>query len=575
MKGMERRMEITMRRFGAVLAALAVALAVTVCANVCAPAAWADDGDDYNRTVTFKDVATGDTVNAYKLISFTSDSKGYTFLESFKQYLASSDNPCQDGISSTMDDDALATWFQARSAEEVRLVLKGYMNKWGEGAGLYARPAVAKSASASATANPSISFEPGYYLVMPTTAADNSKLYNPLSVFVKADGASSVVTAAGAQDATRGDIEVTMKSEDGPAIEKYLKRANGDLRRTQTVQVGETVTYVVKLAFPGYDSMGNPEFVLHDAMSHAAYVEDSVAVYGAGADGSIDMSAAIDGAVGTVVAGAYADGSQELTFPLNYGKMGAAQGVQKTVYVVYQAIVESDILLAADGNGKYSGTNSAYLSYRTTADAAQSSQTNASSASIYTFSFDLSKLNAQGNALSGATFQLLDNAGDVVKFVQVGTGADAYYTPDPAGTLEVLSANCGANGNELDVRGIDASKVYLVREVAAPAGYYGPNGDFKLELQTGKDGDEHTGNLAGVQTCFASSIADDAAAAAADNALIVSQAPDKATYKVQLKNSTTPSLPTTGGAGIVAMSVAGVVLMVAAGAFLVMRRKKR
>ncbi len=240
-----------MRKAGVLVAAVVLALVAALCSV--APA-LADEAPSYAKTVTFDNVATGDTVNAYKLFSYTDEYHGYEVNASFKSYLKDADGTVawasalpESGSLSDLTDNQLADWFSgvnSTSADNVRLILKGYINQWGD-----KKPDVVASIKKdSDSANPSYSFEPGYYLVLPATTGENSSLYNPVSVFVKVEGSKSIVYAGG--NDLGNSLTVQMKSTQGPEINKFVKRVNGDLKKTQTVQVGETVTYAPQGYFP-------------------------------------------------------------------------------------------------------------------------------------------------------------------------------------------------------------------------------------------------------------------------------------------------------------------------------------
>lgn len=560
-RGKEAEMNKFARRLGALFAVL---LAAVLGLGTATPA----QADTYDHTVTFNGVQEGDTVSTYRLVSYTAEKNGYSFDTSFKEYCVG----YTDQLSSSSTDDEAAQWLSGLSAEETRLLLKGYVNAWGDKVD---KPNVYQDTPpASSTSNPSIKFQDGgYFLVMPNTTADSegSKLYNPVSVFVKINGNSSTISVGQQQDKV-GDVTVEMKSEDGPKLDKYIVRADGSLRKTRTVSPGESTEFAIRVEFGSYANVGDLQPVLHDSPTNLE-VTGGIKVCAANPDGSIGSE--IEGAVTEPNVHDYANGQQSMDLALNWN-MISPDGSAKTVYVVYTAKVMDDIVSNADNNGRYVGSNSAYLTYRTNAQEGQTSQTTASETSVFTYGLEITKLDSNLNALSGAKFKLVDSTNNVaVKFKKVvdAQGAVSYYVVDAgssdADVVDEVEASSGANSNVLNIRGLDCSRTYTLEESSAPAGYYKPSGKWSITFESQKtvgDDTEHTGNLK-----TASITSDDGPTAA----LIYAQGQDVegATFAVRIKNATTPSLPTTGGMGTVLFTVAGVALMVVAAAIFFMKRR--
>ncbi len=322
--------------------------------------------------------------------------------------------------------------------------------------------------------------------------------------------------------------------------------------------------------------MGKPFFTLHDELSNVEYNADSVAVYKAAKNGSEAYEGdSITDAVSLNSEGttSYTGGKQQVAFDIDYDKLG-----EGTYYIVYTAKVKDDIV-KTQVDGHYEGENSAYLTYWTNA-AGDTSQTNKVSATVYTFALQLAKTNLDSDALTGAKYTFhtggdTKDASNPLKFKQLSD--DIYVVSDDDDAVSEIAAAAGAGENQLEIRGIDASKKYFVEETTVPNGYYKPQSSYTLELQSLKqngNNTEHTGNLGNPATAnptFGCLTAD----SEADFQLIKETAADHAVCKITLANSATPSLPTTGGMGTIVLTVAGVVLMIAAGAFFVFRRRNQ
>ncbi len=84
---------------------------------------------------------------------------------------------------------------------------------------------------------------------------------------------------------------------------------------------------------------------------------------------------------------AYAAGTQTLDVTLSYAKIKAGNPTATTVYVVYEAKVTSDAVVATD-----TANNSVVLEYANPRPPTRKKTTEPSSADVYTYSFKLEKL---------------------------------------------------------------------------------------------------------------------------------------------------------------------------------------
>lgn len=539
----------TVKKVGTLFAMLAIAL---VClAGSATSQAWADN---YSKNVTFEGVASGDTVNAYKLVSYSNGYNDYSVNSKFKEFWGSNANPVYQQVSSNPDDKEIVDFLSGLSADKVREILNAYQANWGNNPPNNFASAGGPSAS--------ISFEPGYYMVTVSTTAGNARVYNPMALFVKVEGNKSVIYTGNDQAPSTDDsVTIRTKSVAGPQIEKYVKRANGTLHKTQTVETGETVTYAIKVTLPDYTGSFDPSLNLLDNASGLTYKDGTAKVFRANSTGdNYDEDQEVAGAIESITPAN--DGN--VAFRLNHDKVGNGG----TYYVVYEATVDADLAQNATSSKKFEGKNTACMTYNTSVGGSTAT-TEESTTSVYTFALHLSKLDQDNATLTGAKYTFYKGS-EAVKFTKKGTGSSAYYVVDPNGTETEIAADA-FGGNALEIRGIDASKEYLIGETTVPNGYYAPAGKYKLNMVSQKQSantDEHTGTLANDR--YLSSESNEQA----DLDLIASQSADGATYNVQLKNSTTPALPSTGGMGTIVLTIAGVVMMVVAGAFFVIRRRK-
>ena len=158
-------------------------------------------------------------------------------------------------------------------------------------------------------------------------------------------------------------------------------------------------------------------------------------------------------------------------------------------------------------------------------------------------------------------------------YYRPATAAEAE-NPTGSGATTTVKANqtTGTNGTRNSafvIQGLDQAGTHSIKESATPGGYYAPAGTFTVQMKSRMNGEEHTGNLES-GTFTASNPDQDGALIGSDESKISSNQ-----FVVTLQNSTAPSLPTAGGMGTILLAIAGVVLMIGAGAFFVFLRRKQ
>lgn len=204
-------MKKTMKKCFAMLLALAMLFAMAV------PAAAAAT-TEHKQTVTFTEVAPGDTVKAYRVMEYSEGYNSYVFDEGF-EYAMSTWKP---------DDQNFDQYFSAMklSAGELHGFIGNYVmgvqkgilknNKTGKS---YSLPEVFAEKTADDEGKAALELDPGYYLFLITTTTANSKVYSPITAFVQVKN-GEVKIYAGENDA---DITATktiaVKHQAGPTIE--------------------------------------------------------------------------------------------------------------------------------------------------------------------------------------------------------------------------------------------------------------------------------------------------------------------------------------------------------------------
>ncbi len=555
-------MKQTMKKCLTLLLALALLFTMAVPAAA-APAT-------YNKEITFTDVANGDTVKAYQVMKYAANYNEYIFDAGFEKAIGQYYKPegtAFDKFYAEIDRDVLKELMVYYSAHTAGGSLAGH--------DALTFPAVYAEKTAGADGTVSMTLEPGYYLFLVATKAENDKIYQPVTAFVQVKNEKVSVYAAGTE--ITETFNVAFKSTTGPVIKMQVKDDSLTVpawKDTAAGKVGEEMDFYIQVTTPEYKGKTTLTTLdLKDTLAGLEYVAGSVGVY---ATQDIGTASAVADAV-TVDAGAYTAGSQKVTFKLNYNKVCDATGAV-SVYVHYKAVVKAE---AAVKDAVTSG--SAVLKYATSVEPTVTKTTAATTATVHTYAFSLAKTSDEADGATGfkpltnAGFTLYSDAGMTtpVSMVKVDATAttDAYYRPALTGETGVteLLADMGTDQNTLLVRGLDAATYYL-KETKVPSGYYAPKGGFAVQLTGDRDtSDTLNGKLAAASSFTATNNATDGVLINSSGLNIT----EMNRLDASLKNSSTPVLPTTGGVGTVMFTVVGLLCMGAALWFFLFARRRR
>lgn len=549
-------MKKIMKKCLGLLLALAMLLAMAV------PAAAEEP--NYSRTITFTDVAQGDTVKAYKLGWYDENYNKYIFHDGFIAFL-------QLQQPKKLPEDVLKN----TTKEGLTAMIANYVLMDGHSlAGVtITLPSDPVEMVAGTDNKVQMTLEPGYYLLLGSTTEQNNRTYMPVTVFVQVKNGNVKVYAAGSELAD--DLTAVFKHEEGPAINVRVNddsRGIDERKETAGGRVGETMDFYMEVSTPAYtdNTFNITKLTANCQLAGLNYVADSMkatTLPNAGSD-------AVEGAIkGTTVG---ADGN--LTVELNYSNIRSATG-RGLIYLHFQATVAPDAVAESEASA------TAKLEYVFSMEAGNTKTTADSTAAVYNYDFTLFKksneLNNPDDAgsghqpLAGAGFTLyadeaMTKAINMVK-VEANGDAGAYYRPALAGeegAVAQMDANMGNDNNTLSIRGLDVGS-YYVKETKTPSGYYAPKGIFKLDLTAERDARE--------------SLVKDLASGGftetkeADRALIQKKSlnAEKNRFEADLLNSSTPVLPTTGGVGTVMFTVIGLLCMGAALWFFLFARRRR
>ena len=572
-------MKKTFKRLGAVLLAAFMLLSTTICA-------LADDNTPTGTPTTGKtitlnvsNVADGDTVSAYKLVSYNTTGNGYEFNEGFESYINTK----------KAESQTAEQYLASLDAASVNKLLEGYATACKTGKTYQLATPSAKTTATSSNAA-SLQLDAGYYLLLTETTSKNSYIYTPLSAFVKMDGDDLVVYAGASNTALtqqQGAYTVSAKSATGPKIDKKTNATKGSEEATwkenAVAGVGDIVRFYVQVDIPKYTDGTTLNLTVNDTLTNLKYEEGTAKVYEDKPDAkgnNADKHEIVGAIKNTDIAEQYkvdnSTGTQKLKFELDYAAIMNGKTDAKSVYVYYEAIVQPESVKTivkqapAKNESQHGGTNVASLTYANASTPDSMHETDKVTTKVFNYYLKFSKKKGEKDeGLQGAKFSLyLDQAGtDVIKFVQETDTADGtvYYRPaakGESGAVTEIEA-------DFRIRGLD-SNTYYIKETKTPAGYYAPSGLFEIKLISKLENDHYTGKL-DAETSKMTALNEK------DKNLILNSGVDPSTpheIAAGLKNFSTPDLPTTGGIGTVLLSIGGVVLM-AAGAYLLFFRKKK
>lgn len=550
-------MKKTMKKCLTLLLALAMLLAMAVPAVAEEP--------NYSRTITFTNVAQGDTVKAYKLGWYDENYNKYIFHDGFIAFL-------QLQQPKKLPEDVLKN----TTKEGLTAMIANYVLMDGHSlAGVtITLPSDPVEMVAGTDNKVQMTLEPGYYLLLVSTTEQNNRTYMPVTVFVQVKNGNVKVYAAGSELAD--DLTAVFKHEEGPAINVRVNddsRGIDERKETAGGRVGETMDFYMEVSTPAYtdNTFNITKLTANCQLAGLNYVADSMkatTLPNAGSD-------AVEGAIkGTTVG---ADGN--LTVELNYSKIRSATG-RGLIYLHFKATVAPEAVAESEA------TATAKLNYKFSMEPDNTKTTASSTATVYNYNFTLFKKSNELNnaqdpdsghqALSGAGFTLYANEAMTqainMIMVEAAGGTEAYYRPaleGEANTVTQMDANMGDDKNILSIRGLDVG-AYYVKETKTPSGYYAPQGGFKLELTADRDANESLVKTL-AKGCSFSSLKD------ADRALVQrgERVVESNRYEVDLMNSSSPVLPTTGGVGTVMFTVIGLLCMGAALWFFLFARRRR
>ena len=396
----------------------------------------------------------------------------------------------------------------------------------------------------------------GYWVIYETSNAknDGTVATKPILLDLRpTDASGNTVTQ---RAITLKDATVTL---DKKVVSGETKSDEG------TVAIGDTVNYEIDTNFPTYEAnadkafqTGYPKFELKDTFSAGLdYVyTDNVT------DG---VTVKIDGA--TVTSGYTVTYSNRvLTITFTSAAILANQG--KSVTVTYAATVNEKAVVNKEGGND----NTVKLTYSNNPEKADDVKTLEDKVPVYTFAFDLKKLDgADDSQLADAKFQM-KNGNDVLYFT-VSNDKMTYTLADEdtdgaTAVIETVSAG------DITFKGLDAG-TYTLTETEAPTGYAKLANVVTVKAEAVKAGEAGKETLTGAAKVTVTN------ATAVTDTTGDTEGGDKTTgttgvsdVNVVVRNFKGISLPETGSVTSIIVMAAGALVVLVGVAYLLRGRKK-
>ena len=225
----------------------------------------------------------------------------------------------------------------------------------------------------------------------------------------------------------------------------------------------------------------------------------------------------------------------EITFAQSYLDTITAD---TDIVVTYSAVVNENAVVYDDAN-----TNKTKLTFGED----NRDETTWDETKTYIFSFDIVKTDDSNKLLAGAEFELYDaqTGGNKISLVREQDGTYRVATDAEAKVAGFVSAVIEAKDGKATIKGFDDNTTYWLEETKAPDGYNKLPG--RVEVAFGKK--------ANISTTITGNTWTDGDGG------------------VHIVNNTGSLIPSTGGMGTTVLYMAGGVLVIAAGALLIFRRR--
>ena len=322
-------------------------------------------------------------------------------------------------------------------------------------------------------------------------------------------------------DTAVSDVEMFEKNEQPPVKKEVKEDSTGNWGNENTAEIGQTVEFCSTIgAKPGAQG-----YVLHDVMS-AGLTLDQDSIEATGLKKGQDANS---GDYHVVTTGLLDGCTFEVVFHQSY-----LDTITKDtdIVVTYSAVVNEKAVI-------YDGANTNKTKLQFGED--NRDETTWDETKTYTFKVDVVKTDRDDKVLDGAQFKLYDAkiGGSEIALVKVNDGFYRLAKDDETAVEYITTVN-----GQLEIKGFDANTNYFLEETKAPDGYN------KLAERV-----EIAVKEANLEASVSNGVWQDGG--------------------VHIVNKAGDLLPTTGGMGTTILYIIGGVLVIGAGAVLIIRRRTR
>lgn len=350
--------------------------------------------------------------------------------------------------------------------------------------------------------------------------------------------------------------QISLFDVSGATVTVHLKTKTPSVVKTvdeESVEIGETVTFTVTTYIPDTEYEGY-KLIVHDMLGVGfTYVNPSIVV-------TMDGSTLIAG-VGYTTTNAVVNETTDseyygtTSFSVNLSNVVTTANAGKVIQITYSAMLDGDAKVEEEVN-----KNIAYLEYSDSDSSTYKDTDNVSTTETSTFDIDVKKIadTADTKTLSGASFELYrsDSEGNItgsaVALVDLKDGDYRLATKyDATTTYAMVSGTDGL----INLKGVDEG-IYYLKETVAPEGYNVLTEPVQFEVVATYS----SGSVSGSTVAYTDTDGTETTLTGSNPIIVV--------------NKAGITLPTTGAAGTILLTVMGTLAVIGGTLYIIMKKRR-